>query len=89
MNEDKVMVVLPSDFIILGIKGATQGNKFTLSNIYMVRQAAGQNGFGSLIDVEDPNALKLDKMKGVMEIHDLNVIFINHINGTPLAAHVK
>lgn len=89
MQEDKVMVVLPSDFIILGVKAPTQGNKFTLSNIYMVRQAAGQNGFGSLLDVEDPAALKLDKMKGVMEIHDLNVIFINHINGTPLAAYVK
>ena len=89
MQEDKVMVVLPSDFIILGVKSATQGNKFTLSNIYMVRQAAGNNGFGSLLDVEDPSSLKLDKMKGVMEIHDLNVIFINHINGTPLAAYVK
>lgn len=89
MTEDKVMVILPSDFVALGIKGATQGNKFTLSKVHLVRQAAGTNGFGSLVDVEDPNALKLDKMAGVMEIHDLNVIFIQHINGTPLAGHIK
>ena len=88
MSEDKVMVILPSDFIFLGVKGATNGNKFTLSKVHHVRQFGGNNGFQSLIDVEEPASLKMDKMKGVLEIHDLNVIAINHINGTPIAAKV-
>ena len=88
MNEDKVMVILPSDFILLGVKGKTLGNKFLLSKVSMVRSAAGNNGYQSLIEMEEPDTVKTDRIKGVIEIHDLNCIFINYINGTPLASKV-
>lgn len=85
MNEDKVMVVLPGDFLLLGVKGTTTGNKFTLSKVYMVREAGGSNGYQSLIDMENPDTIKLDKLSGVSELHDFNVSFIQHLNGTPIA----
>lgn len=88
MQEDKVMVVLPGDFLLLGVKGQTTGNKFTLSKVYMVREAGGANGYQSLIDMEQPDTIKLDKIKGVTELHDFNVSFIQHVNGTPIAAKI-